>query len=151
MRLYINLVTFGKILINEIFHRNAFILHICEKADPRTRNPVVVCCWSEGTLYVISISIHQRDRLVDSDVNGLDRIGFWSDRIKTIGYPRIRQIFMAESTGLVELLAELVGRFGQSLSTDSAINLGRTVHGTVRSWAYIADIYFYRVATFIIL
>ena len=49
---------------------------------------------------------------------------------------------MAETTGLAELLAELVGRFGQALfSTDSAIILGRTVNGTVHSWANIADIY----------
>ena len=36
---------------------------------------------------------------------------------------RFGQISMAESTGLAELLAELVGRFGQGFSTDSAIIL----------------------------
>ena len=37
---------------------------------------------------------------------------------------RFGQISIAESTGLAELLAELVGRFGQAISTDSAIILG---------------------------
>ena len=32
---------------------------------------------------------------------------------------------MAELTGLAELLAELVGRFGHAFSTDSAIIFGR--------------------------
>ena len=44
---------------------------------------------------------------------------------------------MAETTGLAELLAELVGRFGQAFSTDSAIIIGRTVHGTVHMFVGI--------------
>ena len=55
---------------------------------------------------------------------------------------RFGQIFLPKSTGKAELLAELVGRFGQAFSTDSAIILGRTVHGTLHMFEVATVIIF---------
>ena len=68
------------IVLSVIGHTKTLAHHTCEGQGRKWQRP-------KATMSVKGVGrdVHGSDRI------GSDRIGLWSDRIKTIGYPRIRR------------------------------------------------------------